>query len=228
MKNELRTLRLSTPLCTIAIAMLVASTLLPASGHAQSNSPNAQILSKLDAISAQLDVLADASVQVGDLYVPFKVEVEGGLCDSGNLGTSNPEIIIDSDGTDTFVVTSILLKRAFMDPVDFGFLTVNTVAIDGTNFDTRTSNLFAPIGAESGVLQSADILGMPVRRSPEFDPEEGGNIPHQITAEGEGISDVHVLLFCSSDLQDMNLATILVAGWKKPADTVTVTYVAGD
>jgi hypothetical protein len=71
-------------------------------------------------------------------------------------------------------------------------------------------------------------MGTPVRRTGIEDPEEGGNVPHQITAEGAGSSDIPVLLFCASDLQDMNLATILVAGWKKPDDTVTVTYVEGN
>jgi hypothetical protein len=51
MKDAVQTPRLSTWPRATAIAMLVALT-LPVSSHAQSNSPTAQILSKLDAISA--------------------------------------------------------------------------------------------------------------------------------------------------------------------------------
>src|SRR6185503_5585816 len=79
-------------------------------------------------------------------YVPFKVQINGGLCDSGPSPSSNPSITIDGDST--FVVTSILIKRGPMNPVDFMFLSVNTVSIDGTSFDTRTGNLFGPIAGE--------------------------------------------------------------------------------
>src|SRR5918996_4000505 len=84
-----------------------------------------------------------------DLHEPFKVQISGGLCDSGPSPSSNPEIMIDSNGTDSFVVTSILVKRALMNPVDFSFFSVNTVQIDGTSFDTRTGTLFGPLGGHS-------------------------------------------------------------------------------
>lgn len=185
-------------------------------------------LGQLDSIQLQLTQLEAIAAKVADLYVPFKVEVAGGLCDSGPAPSSNPEIVIDSDGTDTFVVTSILIKRALMNPVDFMFLSVNTVRINGTSFDTRTGNLFGPIGGEFGVLQSADILGMPVRLTSIVDPMPGGNVPQQIVASGAGAEDIKVRLFCRSDNQDMSLATILVAGWKKPADTISASYVPGN
>lgn len=188
---------------------------------------NAQ-LGQLDTIQLQLTQLEAVAAKVADLYVPFKVEIAGGLCDSAPAPSSNPEIVIDSDGTDTFVVTSILIKRAPMNPVDFMFLSVNTVRINGTSFDTTTGNLFGPIGPEFAVLQSADILGMPVRQTSIIDPEPGGNVPHQIVASGVGAQDINVRLFCRSDNQDMSLATILVAGWKKPADTISVIYVPGN
>lgn len=185
-------------------------------------------LAQLDSIQLQLTQLEAIAAKVADLYVPFKVEIAGGLCDSGPAPSSNPEIVIDSDGTGPFVVTSILIKRALMNPVDFMFLSVNTVRINGTSFDTRTGNLFGPIGGEFAVLQSADILGMPVRQTSIVDPEPGGNVPQQIVASGGGAEDIKVRLFCRSDNQDMSLATILVAGWKKPADTVSVHYVPGN
>jgi hypothetical protein len=164
-----------------------------------------------------------------DLFVPFKIEIPGGLCDSGPSPSSNPEIHIDSDGTGPFVVKSILVRRGFMNPVDFMFLAVGSVAIDGTRFDTRTGNLFGPIGGEFAVLQAADILGMPVRQpgSISTQPGPGGNVPHQIVAAGDGPEDVRIQLFCRSDLREMNLDRVLVAGWKQPADTISVTYVPG-
>ena len=159
-------------------------------------------------------------------YVPFKVQVSGGLCDSGPSPSSNPSITIDSDSAPPFVITSILLKRGPMNPVDFMFLSVNTVTIDGTSFDTRTGNLFGPIGGEFAVLQSADIIGMPVRQT-GMTSGPGGNLPHQIVADGTGPGDIVVRLFCRSDNRTMNIATILVAGWKVRGSTVTVSYTPG-
>ena len=185
-------------------------------------------LGQLDGIRLQLTQLAAVAAKLADLYVPFKVEIAGGLCDSGPAPSSNPEIVIDSDGTDTFVVTSILIKRAPMNPVDFMFLSVNTIRINGTSFDTRTGNVFGPIGGEFAVLQSADILGMPVRQTSIVDSTPGGNVPQQIVANGVGAEDIKVGLFCRSDNRDMSLATILVAGWKKPADAISVIYVPGN
>jgi hypothetical protein len=165
----------------------------------------------------------DAEAQA---YVPFKVQINGGLCDSGPSPSSNPSITIDGDSARPFVVTSILIKRGPMNPVDFTYLTVNSVTIDGTSFDTRTGNLFGPIGGEFGVLQSADIIGMPVRQT-SITSGPGGNVPHQIVADGAGAGDIVVRLFCRSDSRTMNIATILVAGWKVPGVTVTVSYTPG-
>lgn len=164
----------------------------------------------------------DGKAQQG--YVPYKVQIAGGLCDSRLSPSSNPAMTIDGDST--FVVTSILLKRGRMNPVDFSFLTVNSVTIDGTLFDTRTGNLFGPIGGEFGVLQSADIMGMPVRQT-GMTSRPGGNVPHQIVSDGAGRSDIIVRLFCRSDHRDMDIATILVAGWKLPGTTVRITYTPG-
>lgn len=180
--------------------------------------PFSEILERLDAISAQLDGLS--------VYVPFKVQVPGGLCDAAATPSSNPRIVIDSDGSDPFAVNSILIKRAPMNPVDFLFLSVNGVSIDGTFFETRTGNLFDPLFGEFAVQQAADIMGMPVRRGGSVsDPEPGGNVPHEIVAEGAGAEDVRVTLFCRSDLRDLSIEAVLVAGWKRPGDTISVTYV---
>ncbi len=231
MRNRRRLARVS----ILGITVFAVSTLPTSSDD---RAPATDIQRQLAAISAQLNQLGAMSSELNQLvarshnvrqpYVPFKVESAGGLCDSGPSGSSNPKIVIDSDGRATFVVTSILVKRGFMNPVDFTFLSVNSVEIDGTVFDTRTGNLFGPLGGEFAVMQSADILGMPVRLAGLLpDPQPGGNVPHQIVADGDGDLDIRVQLFCRSDFQDMNIETILVAGWKKPRDTVSVTYVPG-
>jgi hypothetical protein len=232
LEEPMRIVHRTIGLCFTGVLCLALAA--PASASAQSG-PLADILAQLEAIAAQLAQLDALSAQLGevsaavhDAYVPFKVEIPGGMCDSGAFGTSNPEIAIDSDGTGTFLVSSILVKRGFMNPVDFTFFSLNTVTIDGTLFDTRTGNLFDPIGGQFGVLQSADILGMPVRRSDLGTEEFGGVVPHQIVANGDGGIDVRARFFCRSDSQDMTLATIVVAGWKKPSDTVIVTYVPGN
>jgi hypothetical protein len=218
--------------------MVGVITSAPATGYAQGG-PLADIQNQLTTISTQLNQLATLAAQLealqqqtalaakaADQYVPFKVQIPGGLCDSGPSPSSNPAIVIDSDGTDPFVVTSILVRRGVMNPVDFMFLSLNTVRINGTGFDTRAGNLLHPIGGEFAVLQAVDLLGTPVR--PRLDDERvGGNVPHQIVADGDGPEDIHVRLFCRSDLQDMNLDTVLVAGWKKPAASIAVSYVPG-
>lgn len=205
----------------IAVSLVL---LLPVGAGAES--PFVAIQQRLDAISAQLDGL---SVPLQNRYEPFKVEIAGGLCDSAAAPSSNPKIAIDSDGSGTFVVASVLIKRGFQNPVDFLFLTINSVVIDGTVFDTRTGNLFDPLGGEFAVAQSADIMGMPVRRGGVISQAEpGGNVPHQIVAEGSGTQDVRVDMFCRSDEQDLDIETVLVAGWKKPGDTITVSYIPGN
>lgn len=190
----------------------------PAPALAQNAGPFGAIQRQLEAINARLD----------DLYVPFKVQIGGGLCNSAPAGSANPQIIIDSDGTDTFVVTSVLVKRGFQNPVDFLFLSLNGVAINGTFFETRTGNLFDPLFGEFAVQQSADLMGTPVRRGGNINtPEPGGNVPHQIVADGGTVDDVKFTLFCRSDNQDLDIENVVVAGWKKTADTITVTYVPG-
>lgn len=57
-------------------------------------------------------------------------------------------VVIDSDGENPFVVTSIIIKTG---PQDYGsegyqYLSVTSLEIDGTQFDTMTSNLTAAIG----------------------------------------------------------------------------------
>lgn len=197
----------------------VSLTLLLSIGCSAQCGPFGSIQEKLDAVSEQLDAI----------YVPFKVEIPGGLCNSAASPSANPRIIIDGDGADVFNLNSVLVKRGPQNPVDFLFLSVNGLTIDGTFFETRTGNLFDPLFGEFAVEQAADIMGMPVRRGGSIaEPKPGGNVPHQVVAAGGGDEDVTVHLFCRSDEQDLEIETILVAGWKKPVDTISVTYVPGD
>lgn len=206
------------PLAAACFALaLVAPTLLsPSVAFAQA----AAVINGLQTINAKIDA------QV----VPFKVVIPGGLCDSAGSGTSVPSFVIDSDGEEgEFVVTSILLKTTAPGIPETGFrdLTLNYIRIDGEQFDTRTANLLGPTDG-SGVLESTDILGTPVRRSADHEaPPLGGNVPHQIVAESAGTSDIEVELFCSTTDTDISFDTILVAGWKRPADTITVTFTPG-
>ena len=178
------------------------------------------ILNAIDAVDGKLDTLV----------VPFKViDTVGGLCDSAGSGTSNPEILIDNDGVDgEFVVTSILVRSAPSLPLTgFRDFRVNTLAVDGDEFDTKTANLLDPTFG-SGVAESADLMGTPVIRNPDpNDPLPGGNFPHQIVAESDGADDIRVRLFCSSVDNDMTIDQILVAGWKRPVDSITLTFVPG-
>jgi hypothetical protein len=162
--------------------------------------------------------------------VPFKVETTGGICNTAGPGSANPQIVIDSQGSEPFVVTSILIRTG---PQRFGaegyeFLSINYVTINGTRFDTMTGNLTGAVGG-SGINESADLMGTPIRRTNVgIDPEKGGNFPHQIVAEGGGANDIAVQLFCRADDFDLNIDAVLVAGWKPPTDAITVTYVPGD
>jgi hypothetical protein len=212
MRNTSRILSLT--LIGLAVATAGGATGPQSAGHR--GGPGHSIERQLRAISAKLD----------DLFVPFKVQIAGGVCDSAAAPSSNPHIVVDGDGEGHFVITSILIKRAPQNPVDFLFLAVNEVEINGTRFATRTGNLFDPLFGEFAVEQSADIMGMPVRKGGNImTPEPGGNVPHQIVAEAETADDVRVRLFCRSDNQDLGLEAIVVAGWKKKRATITVTYV---
>lgn len=200
----------------VAAAGLALALLLPAGAGAQVN----QVRNALRDIGAKLDAVV----------VPFKVQSAGGLCDSAGPSTSIVTIGIDSDGTTgQFVVTSILLKTAAPGVPETGFqsFSINNVAIDGELFDARTNDLLGPTDG-SGVLESVDLMGTPVRRSGDKTQLlPGGNFPHQIVADSEGADDIRIELFCSSADQDLSIDTVLVAGWKRAADSVSVTYLPG-
>lgn len=204
-------------LSLVAAGILALSLLIPTGVAAQIN----QVRNALEGIGAKLDAVV----------VPFKVvDLAGGICDSAGPDTSVPEIIVDGEGTTgNFVVTSILLKTAAPGVPETGFqsFSINNVSIDGELFDTRTGDLVGPTDG-SGVLESVDLMGTPVRRSGDkADLLPGGNFPHQIVADSDGSDDIRIQLFCSSNDDDLNLEGVLVAGWKRPADTITVTYVPG-
>ncbi len=68
----------------------------------------------IDALDSKLDTII-AGIGGNDPLVPFIVmDSTGGVCNSASKNSSNPEIIIESDGgEDNFVVTSVLLKTAY-------------------------------------------------------------------------------------------------------------------
>ena len=99
--------------------------------------------------------------------------------------------------------------------------------IDGERFFTRTGTLLGPTDG-FGVFESVDLMGTPVRRNSDKDaPIAGGNFPHQIVAESDGINDVSISMFCSTMDDDVSFSHIKVSGWKRPADTITVTFTPG-
>jgi len=202
----------SLPCAAIVLALSLSA---PGAAFAQ-----AAIINGLQQINGKLDAVV----------VPFKVVAAGGLCDSAGQGTSTPEIVIDSDGTEgEFVVTSILIGTTPPGIPETGFesLTVNHLEIDGDRFYIRTGNLLGPTDG-LGVYEAMDLMGTPVRRNGDNDaPLAGGNFPHQIVAQSNDTDDIHIDFFCSSDDVDLSFDHILVAGWKRPADTVTVTFVPG-
>lgn len=197
----------------------LAATLLMSHGAAAHGLP---ILTGIQDLDAKLDTLV----------VPFTVRgTVGGLCNSAAVSFTNPEIYIDSDGLDgTFVITSIVIKTAWPGVPATGFVqfSINEVEIDNELFDTPTGNIMGPTDG-TGVLESADIMGMPVRRAgASVDPAPtGGNFPHQIVAESAGADDIRIRMSCRSDDDDFTIDSVLVSGWKRPADTVTVTFVPG-
>ena len=204
-------MRLGVP--TLAAAILILPVLAPSGAAAQAT---------LDQLDAKLDAMV----------VPFKVvDRQGGLCNSAAAAAANPEIVIDSDGFGgNFVVTSVMIRAAYpgVPPTGFEFFSVISVAINGDRFDTRTGNILGRVGGW-GVWESADIMGMPVRRSSDrTDPTRGGNFPHQIVARSNGpAEEVRIRFFCRSDDEDMHIDRVLVAGWKRPGDDITVTYLPG-
>jgi len=185
------------------------------------------IETQLDGIDGQLDDIDAALDQLANRYVPFVVQVPGGLCNAAMTNSANPEIQIENDGTGPFVVTSVLIRRGFLETVDFMFLSVNGVVIDGSRFDTRTRNIFLdPSGTQTAVFHSADIMGMPVRLATQVgaNHDPGGNVPHQIVAD----ATVDFMLFCRSDNRDFDIDRVRVSGWRLPDDTISVFYVPGN
>jgi len=160
-------------------------------------------------------------------HVPFRVEAAGGLGNAAIDGSSNPEILIESDGNSGhFVVTSILVKTN-VPLTGFAFLSVNSLDVNGTRFDTRTQNLVEHVG--TGVNESADLMGAPIRVDSlgGTNPPTGGNFPFEIIAENDGSGDVRIQLFCRSDVSDLDIEVVGVSGWKRPGDMITATFVPG-
>ena len=171
-----------------------------------------------------------SALLVGCQMVPFTAETTGGICNTASTNSANPEIVIDSEGEKPFVVTSILIRTGPQGQgmEGYEFLSINSVRVNGSLFETRTSNITQPVSGW-GVHESADLMGTPIRLTsdPAAQDEKGGNFPLQIVAEGSGTNDINVRLFCRADQFDLNIDAVRVGGWKPAADTVTVTYIPG-
>ena len=185
---------------------------------------NSNLNTTLGQIQDQLSALQVLSTRG---LVPFRLEIAGGLADSGAFGTSNPEIVIDSDGGAGHFVLSSVMIRSNVPNSGFEAFSLNTLTVNGTSFDTRTDNLIGPTG--SGVRESADILGASVRvASRAVSPEiKGGRVPSEIVAENAGSNDVRVKFFARSDVSDLDVEVICITGWKRPNDTISATYLPG-
>ncbi|MFK8018053.1 MAG: hypothetical protein AB8G17_21735 [Gammaproteobacteria bacterium] len=162
------------------------------------------------------------------MYVPFKTQITAGRCNSAAIGSANPQIIIDGNADDgTFLVSSVLVKTNGVPASGFQFLALNGVIIDDTVFDTNTANLTGHIG--TSIRESFDVLGKPVSvNSSNTDQTGGGNVPHQIIANSEGSNDIIFRFFCRSDTSNFDIANVLVSGWKRVDETISVTYTPGN
>ena len=115
---------------------------------------------------------APAALPYPGALVPFVVEDDGGLANSGGPGTSNPQIIVDSDGAAGFFIINSILVEADAPQLGFEALSINQVRIDGVEFDARTGNLVGGIDG-SGVVEAAELLGTPVRTIEPVRPRAG-------------------------------------------------------
>jgi len=236
-----------------AVATLAAVVLVPTLGRAAAATPFDQIIAQLQTIATKVNqavtglnnlnarvsslqttlanveaTLSDVAENTGAGQVPFAVTNPGGLCDSAASPSSNPVIAISSADGAPFVVTSVLIKRGFMSPVDFSFLSLNGIALGGAFYDTHTRNLFFPgYAGETGVEHAADLLGTPVRTDSSLtdDGPTGGNVPHQLVIEAGDVAAIQ--LFCRSDAHDFSLEQIRVSGWKLATDEIFVDYTPG-
>lgn len=161
----------------------------------------------------------------GPRLVPFAVEVPGGMANSAAVGSANPEIILDCDGDDGHLIVSSILIKSNVPSTGFQFFRVNDLTLNGTEFDTRTINLIG-LTDGSGVNESADLMGTPVRAGSTGDT--GGCFPREIIAENAGTDNVRVRFFARSDDSDLSVSTVRVSGWKRAEDTITLTYVPGN
>lgn len=177
------------------------------------------------------DKLAFSTEESAEI-APFRVvNFTGGLCDSGgNQSSSRPKILIDNSGLDNFVVTSIMIKTSGVGVEDSVQLSIESLSINGFEFDTPTGYQVGSSGNDSE-QESADHMGTPVRlgfAGSTGSSGPGGNFPHQIVAapNTDG-ADIEVTLFCNSNSTDFSILAISVGGWKYEDDIVTVTYIPG-
>ena len=145
----------------------------------------------------------------GSQYVPFMVEISPNVA----CGVDNEAFVTINSNTlgNVFNVNSILLgveQHVLGD--NFSITDIN---IGTTNHVIVTMNLLSTV---VGGIVGVELLGTPVSGSP-------GNIPHQLSGVGVAENDIQVELFCEPfDVDDIVFKTVIVSGWKKATDNITV------
>ena len=178
-------------------------------------------------IDAQLTSIAD------NQYVPYKTQISGGVCNTAAVGSANPAIVIDGNGSDgTFSVSAVNVRTSGIPFSETAIgVSLSRVVVDGSRFDFVTGPLVVSGEAGSSIDESFNILGAYVGKfggtAPTDDAVSAGRVPHQLVANSSGANDVRLDLFCRVDTVNLDLVTISVTGWKRASDTISVTYVPG-
>jgi hypothetical protein len=176
-------------------------------------------------------VLSSPHVQAGDTgqhYVPFKVvKTNVGICNTAGHASANPHILIDSAAASgTFMVTSILIAPSGTTGTGTQYFITTRATINGMRFHLKSRNLAG--GEASPVDRGFDIMGVPLLTGRIDEQKLGGSFPHTIVANSAGDDDIDIMLFCRYDDSDVNIGTIMVAGWKQASDRISVKYKPGE
>jgi hypothetical protein len=149
-------------------------------------------------------------------YVPFSVAVTG-TCDVAGGPADLDRIIINGDSD--LMVTGVLLRSAGVDEVADSIF-VDSLRVDDVPFFIASEDL---TGSATIANANLDIMGL--TRPPSFVGAQPRHMPTTVAATGAGTNDLEIFLTCdSSTTSDITWASILVSGWRKADDTITVTY----
>jgi len=126
-----------------------------------------------------------ASNVIVNEIAPFRaLNSSGGLCNSAQAPGGNPVIQIDNSGFDELAVTGILIKTSGIVAGSVVSLSIDSVAINGVRFDTRTESLVGPTDG-SAVFESVDLMGALVRRGGRRVSWKGGSAKGKLRVGGK-------------------------------------------